>query len=43
MAAGDGDSLCALVPVPNLGARVDWSRDADRLRDALLQSVAGVS
>ena len=37
MAAGGGDSLCALVPVPNLGARVDWSRDADRLRDALLE------
>jgi phytoene desaturase len=37
MAAGDGDSICVLLPVPNLQARgIDWDREADRLRDALV-------
>ena len=36
MAAPGGDSLCALLPVPNLRAGVDWGREGDRLRDALL-------
>lgn len=37
MAAGDGDSICVLLPVPNLRARgVDWGREAPRLRDALI-------
>jgi phytoene desaturase len=36
MAAPGGDSLCVLLPVPNLRARVDWSAAADGLRDALV-------
>jgi phytoene desaturase len=37
MAAGDGDSICVLLPVPNLRARgIDWARESDRLRDALV-------
>jgi phytoene desaturase len=36
MAAPGGDSLAVLLPVPNLRARVDWSREADGLRDALV-------
>jgi phytoene desaturase len=36
MAAPGGDSLCALLPVPNLRAGVDWDREGDRLRDGLL-------
>ena len=37
MAAAGGDSLCALLPVPNLRGRgIDWEREADGLRDALL-------
>ena len=36
MAAPGGDSLAILLPVPNLRARVDWSREADGLRDALV-------
>jgi phytoene desaturase len=37
MAAGDGDSLCVLLPVPNLTADVDWTREGDRLRDAVVR------
>jgi phytoene desaturase len=37
MAAGEGDSICVLLPVPNLRARgVDWAAGAERLRDALI-------
>jgi phytoene desaturase len=37
MASGAGDSICVLLPVPNLRARgVDWARESDRLRDALV-------
>jgi phytoene desaturase len=36
MAAAGGDSLAILLPVPNLRARVDWAREGDRLRDALV-------
>ncbi len=36
MAAPDGDSLCFLLPVPNQRAGIDWEREADGLRDALL-------
>jgi phytoene desaturase len=36
MAAPGGDSLAVLLPVPNLRARVDWEREADRLRDTLV-------
>jgi len=36
MAAAGGDSLAVLLPVPNLRAGIDWERDGDRLRDALV-------
>ena len=38
MAAGGGDSICTLLPVPNLRAKgIDWDREAERLRDALIE------
>jgi phytoene desaturase len=37
MAAPGGDSVCVLLPVPNLRAGIDWSSAADRLRDALVE------
>src|SRR3954452_11489959 len=36
MAAPGGDSLCVLLPVPNLRAGIDWEREGDRVRDALV-------
>ena len=36
MAAPGGDSLCVLLPVPNLRAGVDWAAESDRLRDSLV-------
>jgi phytoene desaturase len=36
MAPPGGDSLAILLPVPNLRAGIDWDRDGDRLRDALV-------
>jgi len=37
MAANGGDSIYALLPVPNLrGGGVDWAREADGLRDAVV-------
>jgi phytoene desaturase len=37
MAPPGGDSLCILLPVPNLrDARVDWAAEGDRVRDALV-------
>jgi phytoene desaturase len=36
MAPEGGDSLAVLLPVPNLRAGIDWEREGDRLRDALL-------
>jgi phytoene desaturase len=37
MAPPGGDSLCVLLPVPNLrGGRVDWAREEDALRAALV-------
>lgn len=36
MAAPGGDSLCFLLPVPNLRSGIDWSREADRLRERLV-------
>jgi phytoene desaturase len=37
MAAPGGDSLCVLLPVPNQRrGRIDWERESDRLRDALV-------
>ena len=41
MAAPGGDSLAVLLPVPNLRAGIDWERDADRLRDALVADLEG--
>jgi phytoene desaturase len=39
MAAPGGDSLCVLLPVPNLRAPVDWERAGDELRDALVRDM----
>jgi phytoene desaturase len=36
MAPLGGDSLAVLLPVPNLRAGIDWEREGDGLRDALL-------
>ena len=36
MARPGGDSLCALLPVPNLRGSVDWARETERVRDGLL-------
>ena len=36
MAPPGGDSLAVLLPVPNLRAGIDWEREGDRLRDALV-------
>jgi phytoene desaturase len=36
MATPGGDSLAVLLPVPNLRAGIDWEREADGLRDALV-------
>jgi phytoene desaturase len=36
MAPPGGDSLCVLLPVPNLRGSVDWEREGDGLRDALV-------
>ena len=36
MAAPGGDSIYALLPVPNLRAGIDWATESDRLRDALI-------
>jgi phytoene desaturase len=45
MAAPGGDSLCVLLPVPNLRGAIDWDREGQTLRDALvtdLQSTFGL-
>jgi phytoene desaturase len=39
MATPGGDSLAILLPVPNLRAGVDWSSEADGLRDALVSDL----
>jgi phytoene desaturase len=36
MAPPGGDSLAVLLPVPNLRAGIDWQREGDALRDALV-------
>jgi phytoene desaturase len=36
MAPPGGDSLCILLPVPNLRSGVDWEREGDAVRDALV-------
>lgn len=39
MAPPGGDSVSVLLPVPNLSVRVDWDREGDRLRDALIEDM----
>ena len=40
MAPPGGDSLCVLLPVPNQRrGRIDWDRESDRLRDALVEDL----
>ena len=39
MAAGAGDALSVLLPVPNLRAGIDWEREGDGLRDALVEDM----
>ena len=39
MAAPGGDSLAVLLPVPNLRGNVDWARQADGVRDALVRDM----
>jgi phytoene desaturase len=39
MAPPSGDSLCVLLPVPNLRGAVDWERDGDAIRDALVDDL----
>jgi phytoene desaturase len=39
MAAPGGDSLAVLMPVPNLTAAIDWAREADGLRTALVHDL----
>jgi phytoene desaturase len=36
MAVEGGDSICVLLPVPNLRGDVDWAAEGDRVRDALV-------
>jgi phytoene desaturase len=36
MAPDGADALAVLLPVPNLRAGIDWAREGDRLRDALV-------
>jgi phytoene desaturase len=36
MAAAGSDSLCILLPVPNLRAAIDWDQDGDAIRDGLV-------
>ncbi len=39
MAPPGGDSLCFLLPVPNLRSGLDWARESDRLRDLLVRDL----
>ena len=39
MATPSGDSICVLLPVPNLRAGVDWSAQGDGVRDALVEDL----
>jgi phytoene desaturase len=36
MARAGGDSICVLLPVPNLRGAVDWGAEGDAVRDALV-------
>ena len=39
MASSGGDSLCFLLPVPNLRGGQDWASESDRLREALVEDL----
>ncbi|WP_210496027.1 phytoene desaturase family protein [Patulibacter sp. SYSU D01012] len=39
MAPDGGDSIAVLLPVPNLRSGIDWEREEDRLRDALVRDM----
>ncbi len=39
MAAPGGDSICVLLPVPNLRGGQDWSVEADRVREWLVRDL----
>jgi phytoene desaturase len=39
MAAPGGDSLCVLLPVPNLRGAIDWAREEDAIRDWLVDDL----
>lgn len=39
MGRAGGESICVLLPVPNLRGTVDWERDGDRVRDALVEDL----
>jgi phytoene desaturase len=39
MAGPRGDSLAVLLPVPNLRANIDWKRQSDAVRDALVEDL----
>ena len=39
MAPDGGDSLCVLLPVPNLTGAVDWARQGDDVRDWLMNEL----
>ena len=41
MATPGGDALTVLLPVPNLRSGMDWEREGDRVRDALLAELEG--
>ena len=41
MAPPGGDSLCVLLPVPNLTGGQDWAAEGDRVRDWLLDELEG--
>jgi len=39
MAIPGGDSICVLLPVPNLRAGIDWSRESDALSEAVVRDM----
>ena len=39
MAVSGGDSLCFLLPVPNLRSGTDWAAEADKLRDRYVKDL----
>lgn len=39
MAAAGGDSLCFLLPVPNLRSGTDWAAESDRLRERYVRDL----